>query len=355
MLKVIFCAFLVFFLIPVSQASSQEYVDNEPTLTASLEYDQPFVYHDRRGYSVVVGTVQNNDQSTYITNVQIQVRFFDDRTPDPLEVVQGTTTLEVIAPNGQSTYSIRSSFPNPDITQASVSILGFDSSAEKQQGLTVSSTDVVVDTSFKFSGLLRNIGAPSNNTSVYIAFYDNFQPPRILEVSTIHLGFVPSDADITFGFNDVIDTRTAGFFLFAESDIFSSNLVDVPISHPPLSDKLVTISDVYVEDSNENRLSELQLGLEVHIQSTTSIQSPNIQEDDETSYTYYVQIKESGSVPYIVYIGKFDGQFTGTTPETQTIDWTPQKPGLFFIETFVWDENNVPIAEQGPFVLVVVK
>lgn len=355
MLKIIFCAFLVFFLIPVSQASSQEYVNDEPTLITSLEYDQPFVYHDDLGHSVVVGTVQNNDQSTYITNVQIQVRFFDDLTPDPLEVVLGTTTLEVIVPNGQSTYSIRSSFPNPDITQASVSILGFDSSAEKQQGLTVSSTDVVVDTSFTFSGLLQNIGAPSNNTSVYIAFYDHFQPPRILEVSTINLGFVSSDANIVFGFNDVINTRTAGFFLFAESDIFSSNLVDVPISHPPLSDKLVTISDVYVEDSNENRLSELQSGLEVHIKSTTSIQSPNIQEDDETNYTYYVQIKESGSTPYIVYIGNFDGQFTGTAPETQTIDWIPEKPGLFFIETFVWDENNVPIAEQGPFVLVVVK
>jgi len=28
---------------------------------------------------------------------------------------------------------------------------------------------------------------------------------------------------------------------------------------------------------------------------------------------------------------------------------------LFFIETFVWDRNNVPIADQGPIVLVVVK
>ena len=355
MLKIVLCALLIFFLIPVSQVSSQEYVDSAPTLVASLEYDQPFIYHDSDGYSVVVGTVTNNDPLTYITNVQIQVRFFDDLSPDPLEVVQGTTTLDVIEPNGQSTYSIRSSEPNPDITQVSVSLLGFDSSAEKQQGLTVSSTSLVVDTSFEFSGLLQNIGAPSNNTNVYIAFYDNFQPPRILEVSTINLGFVQPDTDIVFGFDDVVDPRAAGFFLFAESDIFSSNLVDIEISHPPLSDKLITISDVYVEDSNANRLSELQAGLEVHIKSTTSIQSANIQPDDKTDYTYYIQIKESGSIPYIVYIGKFDGQFTGTLPETQTIDWIPEKPGLFFIETFVWDKNNVPIAEQGPFVLLVVK
>ena len=28
------------------------------------------------------------------------------------------------------------------------------------------------------------------------------------------------------------------------------------------------------------------------------------------------------------------------------MDWTPEKKGQFFIETFVWDENNVPIAAQ---------
>ena len=355
MLKVISCALLVFILVPMSQVYSQEYIDNEQTLAASMEYDQPFVYHDSLGYSVVVGTVQNNDPSAYITNVQIQVRFFDDITSDPLEVVQGTTTLDVIAPNGQSTYSIRSSTPNPDITQASVSLLGFDSSAEKQQGLTVSSIGATVDTLFTFSGVLQNIGAPSNNTSVYVAFYDNFQPPRVLEVFEIGIGLVQPDANIVFELNDVIDTRAVGFFLFAESDVFSSNFVDVPISRSPLSDKLVTISDVYVEDANQNRLSELQLGLEIHIQSTASIQSTSIQADDTTDYTYYVQIKESGSTPSIVYLGQYDGQFIGTNSETQTIDWTPQKPGLFFIETFVWDKDDVPLAKQGPFVLVAVR
>jgi len=30
----------------------------------------------------------------------------------------------------------------------------------------------------------------------------------------------------------------------------------------------------------------------------------------------------------------------------------PEKSGLFFIETFVWDRNNVPLSEQGPFILI---
>lgn len=355
MLKIILCTFLVLFLIPISYVYSQEYVDNEPMLSASLVYEQPFVYRDSEGHSVVVGVVENNDPLTYITNVQIQVQFFDDLNSAPVEIVPGTTTLEVIAPNGQSTYSIRSLTPNPSITQASVSLLGFDSSAGKQKGLTVSSTNLVVDNSFKFSGLLQNIGAPSNSTSVYLAFYDNFQPPRILGISTIDVGDVQPDTDVVFELDEVIDSRAVGFFLFAESNIFYSDFVDVKIPRSLLSDKLVTISNVRVEDSNENKLSELRIGVEVQIKSTTFIESSTIQANDKTDYTYYVQIKESGKVPYIVYVENFDGEFIGTSPETQVIDWIPEKPGLFFIETFVWDRNNVPIAKQGPFVLVVVK
>ena len=58
--------------------------------------------------------------------------------------------------------------------------------------------------------------------------------------------------------------------------------------------------------------------------------------------------------PTVEFIGKFDGRFIGTGSEIQSIDWVPKQTGLFFIETFVWDRNNVPIADQGPFVLIIV-
>ena len=38
-----------------------------------------------------------------------------------------------------------------------------------------------------FKGVLENSGAPSSNTNVYMALYDGFEPPRILEVITIEL------------------------------------------------------------------------------------------------------------------------------------------------------------------------
>ena len=153
MLKVVLCTFLILLLVPFSEGFSQV-TDNAPTLNVSLMNETPFVYQDAEGYTVVVGIVENNNSLTPVTNVQIQVKFYDDLDPTPLEVVQGNTTLEVIAPNGKSPYSIRSQTPNSEITQASVSLLGFDSSVEKQKGLTVYSTDVFMDNSFRFSGVV---------------------------------------------------------------------------------------------------------------------------------------------------------------------------------------------------------
>ena len=151
---------------------------------------------------------------------------------------------------------------------------------------------------------------------------------------------------------------SVGFILFSESDIFYSDFVDVKIPAPQTSTKLVTISDVTVEDTMGNKLSEIKLGSTVNIKSKTWIQFAADQKSNETAYTYYVQIKKTSETPdeppTVEFIGKFDGRFIGTGLETQSIDWIPKQTGLFFIETFVWDRNNVPIAEQGPFVLVIV-
>ena len=354
MMKAILRTFLILLLVPFSQAFSAEVTDTPSTLNISLNSKSPFVYQDAEGYTIVVGLAENNNPLTPITNVKIQVKFYDDYDPTPLEIVQGNTTLEVIAPNGKSPYSIRSQTPNPNITQASVSLLGFDSSVLKQKGLSVYSTDVFLDTSFRFSGVLQNGGAPNSETNVYLAFYDGFEPPRFLGVYTIELGDVNPNTDVPFEFNEKIDSRAVGFFLFAESDIFISDFVDIKIPKSQIPTKLVTISDVYVEDSNGNKLSELTVGSPAYIKSETLIQFASDQESAETAYTYYVQVKESSTSPVVEYVGKFDGRFIGTGQETQTIDWIPEKTGLYYIETFVWDRNNVPIADQGPIVLIIV-
>ena len=135
-----------------------------------------------------------------------------------------------------------------------------------------------------------------------------------------------------FDFDEKIDSRSVGFLLFAESDVFGSDFIDIEIPSSQVSTKLVTISDVYIEDSNGNLMSELEVGSQVHIKSKTLIQFATYQPSNETAYTYYVQVKESGKVPYVEYVGKFDGRFIGNGQETQTVDWIPEKTGLYFIE-----------------------
>ncbi len=359
MIKAILCSFLVLSLVPFSQAFSAEYTDNAPTLIVELDKENLHVYRDSEGYTVVVGLVENKNSLIPVTNVQIQANFFTQYGVTPLEVTLGNTTLEFITPNGKSPFSIRSASANPDISEASVSLLGFDSSVEKQKGLLVYSSKIFLDTVLQFSGVLQNGGAPNTDTNVYLAFYDSFEPPRILGVSTIELGKVDLNTKVNFEFNETIDPQAVGFWLFAESNVFYSDFVDVKIPTSQIPTKKVTISNVSVKDSDGNASSELIAGSIFNIESQTSIEFSTNPEFSETAYTYYVQIKKSsdhrGDLSTVEYIGKFDGRFIGNGIETQTIDWIPQQSGLFLIETFVWDRNNVPIAEQGPYTLIIVK
>ena len=324
MQKIIPIIFLVVLLIPVSQINAQEYSDNTPTLTVSLQNETPFVYQDSEGYSVVVGLVENNNELTPVTNVQVQVKFYDDLNPQPVETVTENVSLEVIPANGVSPYSIRSASANPHITQASVSLVGFDSSNPKENALTIYSNDVFMDTELHFSGTLQNGGAPISDTNVYLATYDAFDPPRILSVETVEIGEVASNDKITFEFNGKIDARAVGFFMVAESNIFYSDIVDVAIPPPEIATKMVTISQVSIQDNQGKKLSELQVGTPVNIRSETMIQFAADKEKNETAYTYYVQIKESGEKPTVEYIGQYDGRFIGAGIDSQTIDWVPK-------------------------------
>lgn len=354
--KIILSVFLILVLFPISSGFS-EVTDNQSTLSVVLPNDSQSVYKDDEGYTVVVGVVENTSNLTSITNVRLHVYFYDNVSTEPLEIIDGGTILEVIPPLGKSPYMIRSNSSNPDITQASVSLSeGFHTSPSKLKQLSVKLSSIVLDDTLHFSGVLKNGAAPINNTNVYLAFYDNFIPPRIIGVSTIPIGAVESNEIINFSFNEKIQTSSVslpvGFFLFSESNVFYSDIVDVKIPIP----RLVTISHVSVLDSQGKAFSEIiSVGSIVQIQSEARIQFLADPKSDETPYSYYVQIKQSGKTPFVEFIGKYNGRYIGTGNQFQSIDWIPEHDGLFFIETFVWDRNNIPIAEQGPVVLVVVK
>lgn len=353
MKKIILSVFLILMLFPITSGFAQK-TDTLPTLSVVLTSNAPFVYKDDQGYTVVVGEVKNTNKLTSVTDVRIRVIFYDDTNPQPLEIVEGTAALQVIQPLGTSPYIIKSKSPNSEITHASVSLGLFSSSTSKSKQLSVEVSDILLDDTLHFSGVLKNGAAPSNNTNVYLAFYDNFDPPRIIDVISIPIGSIESNETIGFNFNEKIQTRSVGFTLYAESNVFYSEPTNVNIPESELTTKLVTLSNVSILDKEGKNLSEIKVGSTVIIQSDAWIQFSADQKTNETPYTYYVQIKQSGT-PFVEFIGKYDGHYIETGQQSQSVDWIPENSGLFFIETFVWDRNNVPIANPGPIVLILVK
>ncbi len=353
MKKIILGIFLILMLFPISSGFAQK-TDTLPTLSVVLTSDTPFAYKDDQGYTVVVGEVKNTNKLTSVTDVRIRVIFYDDTNPQPLEIVEGTAVLQVIPPLGTSPYIIKSKSPNSEITHASVSLGLFSSSTSKSEQLSVEISDILLDDTLHFSGVLKNGAAPSNNTNVYLAFYDNFDPPRIIDVISIPIGSIESNETIDFNFNEKIQTRSVGFTLYAESNVFYSEPANMNIPESELTTKLVTLSNVSILDKEGKSLSEINVGSTVIIQSDAWIQFSADQKTNETPYTYYVQIKQSGT-PFVEFIGKYDGRYIETGQQSQSVDWIPENSGLFFIETFVWDRNNVPIANPGPIVLILVK
>ena len=339
-------------LFPISSTFAQK-TDTLPTLSVVLTSDAPFIYKDEQGYTVVVGEVKNTNKLTSITDVRIRVIFYDDTNPQPLEIVEGTTSLQVVSPLGTSPYIIKSKSQNSEITHASISLGLFNSSTSKSKQLSVEVNNLVLNESLHFSGVLKNGAAPSNNTNVYLAFYDNFAPPRIIDVITIPIGSVKSNETVNFNFNEKIPTRSVGFTLSAESNVFYSEPFKVKIPESIISTKFVTLSNVSILDMEGKNLSEIKVGSTVIIQSNAWIQFSADQKTNETPYTYYVQIKRSGT-PFVEFIGTYDGRYIETGQQSQSVDWIPETSGLFFIETFVWDRNNIPIANPGPVVLIIV-
>lgn len=356
-MRTIFFAILLAPMLFMAQSSySAEFSDTAPTLTILLDNDSPFVYRDDKGYTIVVGQVANNNDNISVTNVQVSADFYDNVGVLPLESNIGSTTLEVIPPLGFSPYIIKSQSPNPAITQVSVQLEGFDSSESKQEQLTVE----VYNTSYisgilSFSGMLKNSSAPILDTSIHAAFYDGFDPPRIIDVYSIPLGSIPPNESVYFNFTEKINPRAAGFYLFSESDVFYSDVVDIKMPKPASLTKLVTIKNVVITESDGDKLSEIPVGTKVNIRSESQIQFSAEQPTNETPYTYYIQVKQFGEKPYVEFIDHYDGRYIGTDTQYQSIDWIPENRGEFYIETFVWDRNNVPIAEPGPIVLISVK
>ena len=351
--KVLLISFCILLLFPTSSSFSQK-TDVPPTLSVVLSKTSPFVYTDSEGYTVVVGEVENNGDRLSITNIQIRVDFYDETSFQPLSSMTGGTVLEVIPPKSKSPYVIRSATPDAKITAADVTLIRFEPATTKPQGLQVDVLDVINSGTLSLSGTVKNSGkAPTTNINIFIAFYDSFQPPRIIDVANIQVDSLAINQEKQILFDQSISPRASKFLLFAESDIFTSNLVEIKIPEPQILTKQVMISDVYVSDITGKPISELKVGQKVNIQVKSWIQM--LTESKETPYKFYAQVKQSGETPFVEFLGHTDGKFIGTEREFPSVSWIPKNPGVFFIESYVWNGIDIPMADPGPVVLVIVK
>lgn len=354
-MRILIMVLLGAMLFPASVGLSQV-SDTAPSLTIMLDSNPPYVYRDSDGYTVVVGQVENNDAITAVTNIQIRANFYDDTGVEPLESSSGSTVIDVIPSLGSSPYVIKSKSPNSEITQVTVHLDGFEPSPSKLQQMTNQIGNLLYSNEvLYFSGTTYSADAPSSNAAVHVAFYDGFIPPRILQVFSINLGDIPADEQVNFDFEEIIPRQAVEFYIFSESDTFDSDMISLKIPESSTLTKLVTISNVSLRDDGGNSIQEARVGLEASIQSESWIRFSADQPTNETEYTYYVQVKSLGEKPYVEFLGKYDGVYTTAGTASQSVTWIPENPGAYFIETFVWDRNNIPISDPGPFALVSVK
>ena len=250
MKKFVFTTIFILILFPISQSYSQEYTDTNPTLTISLNSNNDFIYRDSEGHTVVIGLIQNNDPLSFVTNVVIQAKFYDDFNSNPLEVKEGSTILNVIPPNSSSPFMIRSDNPNVDITQVSTKFLTFDTSESMKNSLRISITDVSIEPvtnsadpvhTLSFSGILRNGDSSISNAVAHLAFYDVFN--RIIQISTIEIGDIDMSGLASLKLTEEINSSSVGFLLFSESDKFYSDLKNIEIPEPQFSTNLDTTCD----------------------------------------------------------------------------------------------------------------
>lgn len=356
MWKIPLVAILIFVLLPVSTSFSQTF-DTESQLGIKLTSTQPFSYKDSDGKTVVIGEVKNT-KNYPVTGVKIWSGFYGN-SGNLLESAIGSPVLNVIPPQGTSPFVIKSNSANSAITNISVNLLGFNSSPVKQVLLKIEPDPLKIGSQVLLSGKITNAGSvESANTKIHFISYDAFAPPRIVGVKTIQIDqAIKPGTSSNFELTTEHNTRASSFKLVAESNNYLSPLTNIDKLALEMLTRLVTINDVSLSDADGNKIlaSELSVGKPITIQSSAWIQYATGQSLTSQPYVYYVQIKQAGERPLVEFIGMAQGTFVGPTKQSPKVSWTPETDGLFYIETYIWDDANRAIASPGPISLIHVK
>ncbi len=340
--------FVALMLLPAT-ASAQQPIESGSMLGIELVRTQPTYYTDDEGYTVVVGEI-NNLKEFPVTDVRIIVNFYtQDYRDSPRESQIGGTILGVVPAMGTSPYMIRSHSQDLDIYGVSADLLGFTSSPVKTTPLELGDVTARASGELVIGGTVtNNAQADVANAVVYALVYDALEPPRLIVIDSVNTGSLPTDSAYDFQFSLPDYERALFVRLIAESDNYTSEPVDIPVTRY-LAEPLV-IQNIATVDAGGNPVSSIHRDAPVYLQSRITGQDVI-----EIEYTYIVQIKRSEALPLVEFIGTSDGLMTDSGVSLSLVEWTPETSGHFFVETYVWNMAGTPLSVPGPVSLLHVR
>jgi len=342
--------FLIFLVIIISVPTYQSFGQIQTDTGEGVFFvnTHPYSFKDNNGYTVVVGEIFNN-HSYSIHDVKILVSFYDEISDDPIDSVIGSTILNSVSPYGNSPFILKSSMPDSSISRVGVTILGADSSPEKQFSILIKINSLEINNSLNLSGQITNNGNEDiTNVKIHLVSNDIFEPPRILNISTINLENTLSPGNSqTFSIKGFFNSKSVNHYVLAESENYLSEKISIDDQKIISHNKIFTINEITLTNIKQNNsiiFSPIQIEAEIFMQEFTQLSL-------EESYVFYVQIKnaESGLVEFI---DKSESTILENSPKISSTLWIPENEGLFFIETYLWDNDNVVLSSPGKILLV---
>ncbi len=324
-------------LVPVS-IHAQTY-DTPSTLVVQMA-SPTYQYTDVNGYTIVTGMIYNESELSYVGNVVLLVKFYDDTSNTPLYRVISSPSLQVIPPKSSSPFSVQSPEPGIRIADVIPSILTFEQANPKPLGLHIDMDHITGNVTV--SDVAH---APHTNVTIHVAYRDVFEPPRVLRTDTYVLGDMEMDGTLFTNVYGNIPYNARSVAIYAESDVFSSVSIQKRIFNVASPPNLASyITDVWIKDDNDTRIvlldayQNVTLGTGLHL-------------DANNTHWLYLQIKPKvGSA--IVFSESMQVQLPITDI---SVPWSPSYVGDYIMEVFLRNNLNTPISVPGPIVLFTVE
>ncbi len=310
-----------------------------PNTSLTVDVLPAYSYKSDDGKTVVLGEVVNNN-SFPITDVKIGISFLDEND-NTLEYKTGPTLLKVIQGNGKAPFSISSTKSDPTIAKVQTKVAGFIPSSTREQRLTIMPGQLQIASQLLFSGSIKNDGTTiSSGTKVFLISYDAFQ--RVVGISNSAPIDISPGIKSSFIITSVPNSHAKHYKLIAESDNYQSILTDITDVNVSLP---VMIRGTLVTDQQGNKYNTIPVGDSVKITSELGFLTTQ-----SKTYLYYVQVKNFAG--QVEFIGTSSGMSLNET-EQASVTWNPINDGPYFIETYVWDADNIPLAPPGNIINVV--